>query len=214
MPESDSPVKRPGRKVARVLGSEGEEEEDEALTPSKGQVGPHQPAPHSWTKPSFPVAFGTECSPAARGAHAPGGGRFERSCPGADGRPGLHGSDCTCTPWPGAASGPRALATSPVTYSSREHLPLGVTVNRKGVSSPMDLRIMRDPELGLKNTSGLSCRQRAFCLFQRRWLPSFPCSKSPNGQPIGDLNSLCSLNCPLPHNRIYSQVPGTRRGHP
>uniref|UniRef100_A0A8C0LRL4 DNA ligase n=1 Tax=Canis lupus dingo TaxID=286419 RepID=A0A8C0LRL4_CANLU len=42
VPESDSPVKRPGRKVARVLGSEGEEE-DEALTPSKGQVGPHQP---------------------------------------------------------------------------------------------------------------------------------------------------------------------------
>ncbi|XP_025770086.1 DNA ligase 1 [Puma concolor] len=36
VPENDSPVKRPGRKAARVLGSEGEEE-DEALTPSKGQ---------------------------------------------------------------------------------------------------------------------------------------------------------------------------------
>ncbi|EHH30211.1 hypothetical protein EGK_10828 [Macaca mulatta] len=34
--ESDSPVKRPGRKAARVLGSEGEEE-DEALSPAKGQ---------------------------------------------------------------------------------------------------------------------------------------------------------------------------------
>ncbi|XP_025222317.1 DNA ligase 1 isoform X4 [Theropithecus gelada] len=38
--ESDSPVKRPGRKAARVLGSEGEEE-DEALSPAKGQ----KPAP-------------------------------------------------------------------------------------------------------------------------------------------------------------------------
>ncbi|XP_058136488.1 DNA ligase 1 isoform X3 [Dasypus novemcinctus] len=36
LPESESPVKRPGRKAARVLGSEGEEE-DEALTPPKGQ---------------------------------------------------------------------------------------------------------------------------------------------------------------------------------
>lgn len=43
VPEGDSPVKRPGRKAARVLGSEGEEE-DEALTSPKGQVGPHQPA--------------------------------------------------------------------------------------------------------------------------------------------------------------------------
>ncbi|KAK2088824.1 tRNA ligase [Saguinus oedipus] len=34
--ESDSPVKRPGRKAARVLGSEGEEE-DEDLSPAKGQ---------------------------------------------------------------------------------------------------------------------------------------------------------------------------------
>ncbi|PNJ41181.1 LIG1 isoform 13, partial [Pongo abelii] len=38
--ESDSPVKRPGRKAAQVLGSEGEEE-DEALSPAKGQ----KPAP-------------------------------------------------------------------------------------------------------------------------------------------------------------------------
>lgn len=44
---------------------------------------------------------------------------------------------------------------SPGTYSSREHLPLGVTGNRKGVSSSMDLRITHDPESGLKNTSGL-----------------------------------------------------------
>lgn len=39
VPESDSPVKRPGRKAARVLGSEGEEE-DGARTPPWGQVGP------------------------------------------------------------------------------------------------------------------------------------------------------------------------------
>lgn len=38
MPESDSPVKRPGRRVTRVLGSE-EEEEDGALTTPKSQVG-------------------------------------------------------------------------------------------------------------------------------------------------------------------------------
>uniref|UniRef100_A0A8C6RBG7 DNA ligase n=1 Tax=Nannospalax galili TaxID=1026970 RepID=A0A8C6RBG7_NANGA len=36
VPESDSPVKRPGRKVAQVLSSEGEEE-DEALATPKGQ---------------------------------------------------------------------------------------------------------------------------------------------------------------------------------
>lgn len=65
VPESDSPVKRPGRKVARVLGSEGEEE-DEALTPSKGQVGPHKPAHHDWKKPSFPAASDAVCRPAAR----------------------------------------------------------------------------------------------------------------------------------------------------
>lgn len=35
--EGDSPVKRPARKVTRVLGSEGEEEED-ALTPPGVQV--------------------------------------------------------------------------------------------------------------------------------------------------------------------------------
>ncbi|KAM8963940.1 DNA ligase 1 isoform 1-T4 [Lycaon pictus] len=58
VPESDSPVKRPGRKVARVLGSEGEEE-DEALTPSKGQ----KPAPGSpQVSPPSPVTY-PESSP-------------------------------------------------------------------------------------------------------------------------------------------------------
>ncbi|XP_053066759.1 DNA ligase 1 isoform X4 [Acinonyx jubatus] len=53
VPENDSPVKRPGRKAARVLGSEGEEE-DEALTPSKGQ----KPAPGSpQVSPPSPVTF-------------------------------------------------------------------------------------------------------------------------------------------------------------
>uniref|UniRef100_A0A8C9JCB9 DNA ligase n=1 Tax=Panthera tigris altaica TaxID=74533 RepID=A0A8C9JCB9_PANTA len=55
VPENDSPVKRPGRKAARVLGSEGEEE-DEALTPSKGQVGsPPTPQP-----PRAPITDGPE----------------------------------------------------------------------------------------------------------------------------------------------------------
>ncbi|XP_054367461.1 DNA ligase 1 isoform X3 [Mirounga angustirostris] len=58
VPESDSPVKRPGRKVARVLGSEGEEE-DEAVMPSKGQ----KPAPSSpQVSPPSPVTF-PESSP-------------------------------------------------------------------------------------------------------------------------------------------------------
>ncbi|CAK7300553.1 DNA ligase 1 [Vulpes lagopus] len=58
VPESDSPVKRPGRKVARVLGSEGEEE-DEALTPSKAQ----KPAPGSpQGSPPSPVTY-PESSP-------------------------------------------------------------------------------------------------------------------------------------------------------
>ncbi|XP_029781097.1 DNA ligase 1 isoform X3 [Suricata suricatta] len=53
VPEHDSPVKRPGRKAARVLGSEGEEE-DEAPTPSKGQ----KPAPGSpQVSPPSPVPF-------------------------------------------------------------------------------------------------------------------------------------------------------------
>lgn len=43
--ESDSPVKRPGRKATRVLGSEGEEEEEEAPTTPGSQVGPQQPTP-------------------------------------------------------------------------------------------------------------------------------------------------------------------------
>lgn len=38
VPESDSPVKRPGRKAAQVLSSEGEEE-DEAPGTLKVQVG-------------------------------------------------------------------------------------------------------------------------------------------------------------------------------
>ncbi|XP_005414980.1 PREDICTED: DNA ligase 1 isoform X2 [Chinchilla lanigera] len=43
VPESDSPVKRPGRKAARVLSSEGEEE-DEALSPTEDQKpGPDSP---------------------------------------------------------------------------------------------------------------------------------------------------------------------------
>ncbi|KAI5759627.1 LIG1 [Gulo gulo luscus] len=63
VPESDSPVKRPGRKVARVLGSEGEEE-DEALTPSKGQ----KPAPGSpQVSPPSPVTF-PESSPSLSGS--------------------------------------------------------------------------------------------------------------------------------------------------
>lgn len=62
VPEGDSPVKRPGRKMARVLGSEGEDEEEEAPKPPKIQVGPQQPAHIYQKKPSFPVAFGAECS--------------------------------------------------------------------------------------------------------------------------------------------------------
>lgn len=38
VPESDSPVKRPGRKAAQVLSSEGEEEDEAPGTP-KVQVG-------------------------------------------------------------------------------------------------------------------------------------------------------------------------------
>ncbi|XP_040313868.1 DNA ligase 1 [Herpailurus yagouaroundi] len=59
VPENDSPVKRPGRKAARVLGSEGEEE-DEALTPSKGQ----KPAPGSpQVSPPSPVTFPEDSPP-------------------------------------------------------------------------------------------------------------------------------------------------------
>lgn len=74
LPESESPVKRPGRKVSRVLSSEGEEE-DEALTPPKGQVGPRQPAclyqknPHS----HLPMDLG----------HSAGAGQVLWLCPGA-----------------------------------------------------------------------------------------------------------------------------------
>ncbi|KAF5918508.1 hypothetical protein HPG69_018292 [Diceros bicornis minor] len=53
VPEGDSPVKRPGKKAARVLGSEGEEE-DEALTPPKDQ----KPAPDSpKVSPPSPVTL-------------------------------------------------------------------------------------------------------------------------------------------------------------
>ncbi|KAF6077993.1 DNA ligase 1 [Phyllostomus discolor] len=50
VPESESPVKRPGRRAAQVLCSDGEEE-DEAITPPKGQVGLHQPAHFYGKKP-------------------------------------------------------------------------------------------------------------------------------------------------------------------
>uniref|UniRef100_A0A7N5JYK2 DNA ligase n=1 Tax=Ailuropoda melanoleuca TaxID=9646 RepID=A0A7N5JYK2_AILME len=71
VPESDSPVKRPGRKVARVLGSEGEEE-DEALTPSKGQkpapgspqVSPPSPATFPESSPSLSNTSPVDISPA------------------------------------------------------------------------------------------------------------------------------------------------------
>lgn len=57
VPERDSPVKRPGRRAARVLGSEGEEE-DEAATPPKSQ-----PAPDSLQgSPPGPITF-PETSP-------------------------------------------------------------------------------------------------------------------------------------------------------
>ncbi|XP_039724537.1 DNA ligase 1 isoform X1 [Pteropus medius] len=59
VPESDSPVKRPGRKAARVLGSEGEEE-DGARTPPWGQkpaaASPRErsPAPARASPPGIP----------------------------------------------------------------------------------------------------------------------------------------------------------------
>ncbi|XP_053461899.1 DNA ligase 1 isoform X2 [Nycticebus coucang] len=59
VPDNDSPVKRPARKAARVLGSE--EEDDEALTPTKGQkpaldclkVSPPNPATSPENSPSL-----------------------------------------------------------------------------------------------------------------------------------------------------------------
>ncbi|XP_059521944.1 DNA ligase 1 isoform X4 [Myotis daubentonii] len=64
VPESDSPVKRSGRKTARVLCSEGEEEEDdEAITSPKGQ----KPAPSSpQVSPPGPVTS-PESSPSLSG---------------------------------------------------------------------------------------------------------------------------------------------------
>lgn len=50
VPDSDSPVKRPGRKATLVLCSEGEEE-DEALVSPRVQVGPHQCAHFYWKEP-------------------------------------------------------------------------------------------------------------------------------------------------------------------
>nr|XP_045366745.1 DNA ligase 1 [Camelus bactrianus] len=62
VPEGDSPVKRPGRKVARVLGSEGEEEE-EAPSPLKGQKpapdSPQNSPPHPVTLPKSPSLSNT-----------------------------------------------------------------------------------------------------------------------------------------------------------
>uniref|UniRef100_A0A1D5RKL9 DNA ligase n=1 Tax=Macaca mulatta TaxID=9544 RepID=A0A1D5RKL9_MACMU len=68
--ESDSPVKRPGRKAARVLGSEGEEE-DEALSPAKGQkpapdcsqVSPPRPATSPENNASLSDTSPTDSSP-------------------------------------------------------------------------------------------------------------------------------------------------------
>ncbi|XP_015352107.1 DNA ligase 1 isoform X2 [Marmota marmota marmota] len=69
LPESDSPVKRPGRKVARVLSSEGEEE-DEALTPPSGQPvqdspqgSPPSPALSSGNSPSISNTSLADTSP-------------------------------------------------------------------------------------------------------------------------------------------------------
>ncbi|XP_047393787.1 DNA ligase 1 isoform X1 [Sciurus carolinensis] len=70
LPESDSPVKRPGRKLARVLSSEGEEE-DEALTPPKGQKpvqdspqgSPPSPAMSSGNSPSLSNTSPMDISP-------------------------------------------------------------------------------------------------------------------------------------------------------
>ncbi|KAM5133330.1 DNA ligase 1 isoform 3-T6 [Callospermophilus lateralis] len=59
LPESDSPVKRPGRKVARVLSSEGEEE-DEALNPPSGQK-PVQDSPQG-SPPSPALSSGNSPS--------------------------------------------------------------------------------------------------------------------------------------------------------
>uniref|UniRef100_A0A8D2D7L7 DNA ligase n=1 Tax=Sciurus vulgaris TaxID=55149 RepID=A0A8D2D7L7_SCIVU len=59
LPESDSPVKRPGRKLARVLSSDGEEE-DEALTPPKGQK-PVQDSPQG-SPPSPDMSSGNSPS--------------------------------------------------------------------------------------------------------------------------------------------------------
>lgn len=60
VPDSDSPVKRSGRKAARVLSSEGEEE-DEALSPTEDQKpGPDSPRgspPNSATCPKNSPSF-------------------------------------------------------------------------------------------------------------------------------------------------------------
>nr|KAF6410311.1 DNA ligase 1 [Rousettus aegyptiacus] len=61
VPESDSPVKRPGRKAARVLCSEGEEEEDGACTPPRGQK-PAAALPRE-RSPALPSASPERASP-------------------------------------------------------------------------------------------------------------------------------------------------------
>ncbi|XP_055001925.1 DNA ligase 1 isoform X2 [Sorex araneus] len=63
-PEGDSPVKRPKRKVTRVLGSEGEEE-DEALTPPRGQASPPSPDPVAPSSPALPSLSPVDISPQA-----------------------------------------------------------------------------------------------------------------------------------------------------
>ncbi|KAM5296447.1 DNA ligase 1 isoform 2-T2 [Glossophaga mutica] len=70
VPESESPVKRPGRRAARVLCSDGEEE-DEAVTPPKGQkpapdsppASPPSPVPVPESSPSLPGLSPAHISP-------------------------------------------------------------------------------------------------------------------------------------------------------
>ncbi|XP_067575664.1 DNA ligase 1 isoform X1 [Pseudorca crassidens] len=71
VPEGDSPVKRPGRKMARVLGSEGEDEEEEAPKPPKiqkrapdsPQVSPPSPGTPPESSPSHSSTSPTVVSP-------------------------------------------------------------------------------------------------------------------------------------------------------
>lgn len=54
VPEGDSPVRRPGRKVARVLGSEGEDEEDASTPPKRQKLAPDSPQVSHPGPVSFP----------------------------------------------------------------------------------------------------------------------------------------------------------------